>query len=91
MTILALAIVCGLAAAGMAATARVLAQDYGRAEWLLVKPLSCDLCLSFWGSLFAVLLAAAAEPISVPAAMLAGFGSIGVSLLAIKAAMRLSA
>jgi hypothetical protein len=91
MTALGLALACGLAAAGMTATVRTLAQDYGRAEWLLIKPLSCDLCCSFWGSLSAVLLASAAESVSVPAAMLAGFGSIGVSLLGIKAAMRLSA
>ena len=41
------ALLVGLFAAGTAMIARALAPTL----WLLVKPLSCDLCMSWWGSL----------------------------------------
>lgn len=91
MSLLVLVLVGGLVAAGLTATARTLAQDYGRPEWLLAKPLSCDLCMSFWGSVAAVGGFAMSESVSLIPAMLAVFGAVGVSLVAVKAAGRLSA
>ena len=91
VALLCLIVFGGLSAAGITATARTLAQDYGRPEWLLAKPLSCDLCMSFWGSAASVGGLALSESVSVIPAMLAVFGAVGVSLVAVKAASRLSA
>lgn len=91
MSLLSVILVCGFASAGITAIARTLAQDYGRQEWLLAKPLSCDLCMSFWGSVAAVGGVATVESVSLVSAMLAVSGSVGVSLVAVKAASRLSA
>jgi hypothetical protein len=44
------AILVGLFAAGTAQIVRALVPTL----WLLVKPLSCDLCMSWWGSLLGV-------------------------------------
>lgn len=90
-SLLALAVVCGLAAAGFTAVVRVGIQDHGKVEWLLLKPFSCDLCMSLWGSIGAVGAYALSESVSLVSAMLAVSGSVGVSLLAVKAASRLSA
>lgn len=90
LALLCLTVVCGLSTAGITAIARTLAQDYGKPEWLLNKPLSCDLCMSFWGSVVSVGLAGLAESVSPPAATLAVLGSVGVGLVTVKAASRLS-
>lgn len=90
LALLCLTVVCGFSTAGIVAIARTVAQDYGRPEWLLRKPLSCDLCMSFWGSAASVGLAALSESVSPAAAMLAGLGSVGVGLVTVKTASRLS-
>lgn len=87
--ILTLAILVGLSASGLTALARTLAQDYGRAEWLLLKPLSCDLCMSFWGSFLSVVVYASQSPLSASEAALSTSAGIGVALVATKAANRL--
>ena len=87
---LTLILVCGLSSAGITAIARTVAQDYGKPEWLLAKPLSCDLCMSWWGSVASMGLAALSESVSPSAAMLAVLGSVGVGLVTVKAASRLS-
>lgn len=89
--VLVLSVVGGLAAAGLTAAIRVGVQDHIGEAWLLRKPLSCDLCMSFWGSVAAVGGFALSESVSLISAMLAVFGSVGVSLVAVKAASRLSA
>jgi hypothetical protein len=90
MLVLALILACGLSAAGITAIARTLAQDYGKPEWLLAKPLSCDLCMSWWGSVASMGLVVLSESVSPPVAMLAVLGSVGVSLVVVKTASRLS-
>lgn len=89
--LLALVVVAGLGAAGFTAVVRTGIQDHGRVEWLLLKPFSCDLCMSLWGSIMSVAGFAMTESVSLGSAMLAVSGSVGVSLVAIKAAVRLSA
>lgn len=87
---LELILVCGLSSAGITAVARTVAQDYGKPEWLLAKPLSCDLCMSWWGSVVSIGLSSLSESVSPSAAMLAVLGSVGVGLVTVKAASRLS-
>lgn len=89
MTLLAIALLFGLAAAGITATVRAVVQE-ARPLWLLEKPLSCDLCMSWWSSLSIVVAWAAHESIAFIPAALAVFGSIAVALLVTKAATRLS-
>lgn len=84
-----LALLIGLSAAGLTAIARTVAQDHGNPEWLLVKPLSCDLCMSFWGSLISTVIWSISRPFVVPEFVLTITAGVGVSLVAIKAANRL--
>lgn len=84
--ILAHALVLGLAAAGLTAVVRAVVPTL----WLLHKPLSCDLCMSWWTTLTLGALHAwhyAQEPAP---AVLAIFAAIAVALTATKAANRLS-
>lgn len=84
------ALTIALAASGLTAVARTLAQDHGRAEWLLEKPLSCDLCMSFWSSLvftFAYVFRHPEARWDAPTLLFAG---IGGALVFTKAANRLS-
>ena len=83
---LALVLLFGLAASGTTAIIRAIVP----VPWLLQKPLSCDLCMSWWASLATVLLWSFVEPVSPAAAMLAVPASVAVALLSTKAAMRLS-
>ena len=87
--ILLAVLTCGLAAAGFTASFRAVVQDH-KPAWLLVKPLSCDLCMSFWSSLLFVATLVVAESVPLAHAPLAVFGAVGVSLLSVKAATRLS-
>jgi hypothetical protein len=87
--ILVAVLACGFAAAGLTASFRAVIQDH-KPEWLLVKPFSCDLCMSFWSSIVFVATLVATESVSLSLAPLAVFGSVGVSLLSVKAANRLS-
>jgi hypothetical protein len=83
---LVLAVFFGLAASGITAIIRAVAP----VPWLLVKPLSCDLCMSWWSSLAVVLFWSLTEPVSPVAALLAIPASVAVALLSTKAANRLS-
>ncbi len=87
MSLLPLILVIGLASAGAVAVIRAVVQEL-RPLWLLYKPLSCDLCMAWWTSLGAIPFVS--ESIRVFDAALVVFGGVGVSLLAIKAANRLS-
>ena len=87
--ILLATIVCGLAAAGLTATIRAVLHDH-KPERLLEKPFSCDLCMSFWSSLgFSITLAFTGD-IPLHLVPLATFGGVGVALILVKAASRLS-
>lgn len=87
--ILLAAIVCGLAASGLTAAARAVLQDH-RPEWLLEKPFSCDLCMSFWASFGFVFTLVVAGDLELGAGPLAVFGAVAVALISTKAANRLS-
>lgn len=84
-----LAILIGLSASGITAIARTVAQDHGKAEWLLEKPLSCDLCMSFWGSFLSVAVWSAHQPLGFAEAAVTMFGGVGSALVLTKAANRL--
>jgi hypothetical protein len=88
VNLLPLIFVIGLASAGAVAVIRAVVQEL-RPLWLLYKPLSCDLCMAWWCSVGAVPFVA--ESIRLFDAALVVFGGVGVSLLAVKAANRLSA
>lgn len=79
----------GLAAAGLTATVRAVVQET-RPLWLLEKPFSCDLCMSWWSSVAVVVAWAVHDGLAFIPGLLAVFGSIGVALLVTKAATRLS-
>lgn len=85
---LALALLFGLAAAGATFTARAVMQEFFPL-WLLYKPLSCDLCMNWWASVVAVIVAWEHVPQS-PAAGVVLLGATGVGVIATKAAGRLS-
>jgi hypothetical protein len=85
--ILELVLLMGLAAAGLVAIARALAPTL----WLIHKPLSCDLCMSWWSSLIVYGMWHAKEPQPIHLALLAIPASVAVSLVVTKAAIRLSA
>ena len=89
MSLLAAILIAGLVAAGITATARTIAQDH-KPEWLLEKPLACDLCMSFWGSAASAVWLVAIDFVGGVRAPLVLFGGVGVALLATKAASRLT-
>jgi hypothetical protein len=81
MTLLAI-LAIGFAAAGLALVVRALVPTL----WLLIKPFSCDLCMSWWGSVVFTLLAG---EWSVDA--LTGlFGGVAVSVAMLKVVSSLS-
>ena len=90
MSVLAISILVGLGAAGLTAIARAVVQDHGKVEWLMEKPLSCDLCMSYWCSLLLALIAVIVDGLALPGTLLVVPAGVGVSLLAIKGANRLS-
>ena len=86
---LALILVLGLAAAGAVAVVRAVVQEV-RPMWLLEKPLSCDLCMSWWASVAVVLFALVIEALALPVAPLAVLASTAVSLGCVRGSNRLS-
>lgn len=75
---LALIFAVGMIAAGAALIIRAVVPQ----PWLLNKPLSCDLCMSFWSSVvFGMLIGTN----SIPAVV----GGVAVSVLVLKAVNRL--
>jgi hypothetical protein len=86
---LALILVLGLAAAGAVAVVRAVVQEV-RPIWLLEKPLSCDLCMSWWASVAVVLFALVIEALALPVAPLAVLASTAVSLACVRGSNRLS-
>ena len=89
MSVLVAAVLVGLAASGLTAVIRAVVQE-ARPLWLLEKPLSCDLCMSWWSSLVFVIVLLLAREISALQSVVALFGGVGISLLSVKAANRLS-
>lgn len=80
----------GIAASGTTLVARALAPQ----AWLLVRPLSCDLCMSWWGSV-AFVSAAMLDPAFSAAspgewAQLL-FGSTAIAVVVTKVSNRLTA
>jgi hypothetical protein len=86
VSVLATVVTVGLAASGVTAIARALAP----VTWLLVKPLSCDLCMSWWSSLAITGTLLLSEPISLAQSVAVVTGGVGVALVTTKAANRLS-
>lgn len=89
MNLLALIFMVGLAASGLTATVRAVV-DTANPLWLLEKPFSCDLCMSWWSAIALVVAWAAHDGLGFIPAMLAVFGAVGVALPVTKAATRLS-
>ena len=89
MSLLALAVLFGFAAAGITATVRAII-DSANPLWLLEKPFSCDLCMSWWSSRAVVIAWGFHVGLEFVPAVLAVFGAIGVALCVTKAATRLS-
>lgn len=86
MSLLALAVTVGLAASGTTAIIRAIAPQ----SWLLVKPLSCDLCMSWWSSLAITGTLSLAEPVGVAQSVAVVTAGVGVALISTKTANRLS-
>ena len=89
MSFLSLVFVLGFAAAGAVAVVRAVVQEL-RPLWLLAKPLSCDLCMSWWASVGLVLFALAVGHASPVDAGLAVLASTGVCLPLVRGSNRLS-
>jgi hypothetical protein len=98
LLLLILALFLGMCAVGTTHAARALAPQ----AWLLHKPLSCDLCMSWWSSWLGVVLLGAGGTIGTGGAigtigmirMIATtlavvLASTGLSVLLLKAAWRL--
>ena len=87
--ILTSAILFGLFAAGLAMVVRAVVPTL----WLLKKPLSCDLCMSWWGSLVSWVLGTCNERCQtggwIQAPLFIG-AAVAVSVLTLKAANRLT-
>jgi hypothetical protein len=80
-------IATGAAAAGVAHVVRAIAPI----PWLMRKPLSCDLCMSWWTSLaFGVMWSIDMGSCTVDGAMQV-FGGVGVSVALLKLTQRLGA
>jgi hypothetical protein len=90
MSLLTLALLVGLAAAGATATVRAVVADRWPL-WLLEKPLSCDLCMSWWCSLaLTVLLLGAGELEGLAQAVAVDLAAVGVSLACVRGSNRLT-
>jgi hypothetical protein len=96
LPLLILALFLGLCAAGATHAARALAPQ----GWLLHKPLSCDLCMSWWSSWLGVVLlwVGGSFPVGggaigmirmIATALAVVLASTGLSVLLLKAAWRL--
>lgn len=89
MSLLGAVFVVGLAASGITAIIRAVVQEI-RPTLLLVKPLSCDLCMSWWSSVVVTICLLAAREVHGLQSVVAILGGVGVSLLSVKTANRLS-
>ena len=78
---LSLLFTIGLIAAGAAQIIRAVVPQH----WLLVKPFSCDLCMSWWGSLVASVFVGGMGL----SGMCAAVGGTAVSVFLLKATSRL--
>ena len=87
--LLATAILVGLAASGLTAVIRAVVQEV-RPLWLLHKPLSCDLCMSWWSSLAITVPSTLAGELTVHQSVVTVLGGVGVSLVSVKVANRMS-
>lgn len=76
----------GLGASGVTAIIRAVVPQ----TWLLHKPLSCDLCMSWWSSLALTATLATVEPMSIAQSVVVVTGGVGAALLLTKTANRLS-
>lgn len=76
----------GLGASGLTAIVRAVVPQ----TWLLHKPLSCDLCMSWWSSLALTATLATVEPMSIAQSVVTVAGGVGGALLLTKTANRLS-
>jgi hypothetical protein len=88
MNLLLLALLCGLTASGFTFTVRAVVQEV-RPMWLLVKPLSCDLCMSWWASILAVLAFSEQIP-TAPAFAVTVLAATSIGVLLTKTAGRLA-
>jgi hypothetical protein len=80
------ALLLGLFAAGCTFVVRkVVPQD-----WLLFKPFSCDLCMSWWSAWLGVILINVTEPMGFLHAVPIVFAGTGLSVLLVKMGNRLS-
>lgn len=80
MNLLQLILIAGIAAAGAVNVVRAVVPTL----WLLVKPFSCDLCMSWWSSLALASAVALASPLTVLDWGLATLGGTSLSLILVK-------
>ncbi len=87
MTLFVAILIAGLCAAGATAVIRAVVPQL----WLLFKPFSCDLCMSWWTALgTTAILAVDSDDLRGVSAALTVLGGVAVALLVTKAANRLS-
>jgi hypothetical protein len=80
MNLLQLIVIAGIAAAGAVNVVRAVVPTL----WLLVKPFSCDLCMSWWSSLAVTIAYATVSPVTVLEAAIAVLGGTALSLILVK-------
>lgn len=85
MTLLAIALVVGLCAAGATLVVRAVVPQL----WLMVKPFACDLCMSWWSSLVASVVVGGIEGRGALTAMVSALAGTAVSVVILKAVNRL--
>ena len=86
MSLLATAVLVGLAASGVTFIVRALVPQM----WLLHKPLACDLCMSWWSALAVTGWSIWCGDVGLSQSVVAVLGGVGVSVLAVKTANRLA-
>jgi len=85
MSFLSMILAVGLCAAGSALIVRSVVPQL----WLMVKPFSCDLCMSWWSSIVASVAVATLDGAGPLTAGVAAVGGTAVSVLLLKATNRL--
>jgi len=85
MTLLAMIFAVGLCAAGSALIVRAVVPQL----WLMAKPFSCDLCMSWWSAVVSSVAVATLDGAGPLTAGVAAVGGTALSVVLLKATNRL--
>lgn len=86
MSLLVALLAVGFASSGITFVVRAAVPQL----WLLAKPFSCDLCMSFWSSLAVTAWLARSGDVGPEQSVVACCGGIGVAVLMVRTANRVA-